>query len=282
MFLVQVVHLVRGVGTRSVAVLPILLHVVHRLVLVRLGKVVHLLLLLTALRSRHVRLPVVSWRSSASALRYWHIVLGKLKSFLASGLLLSKRYLPTLLLLRQLHGIHLFQIIGVLLLYLLFPARYFPFFTSNIGPKTAHFRVLLGDLQLVVVFNVILLVLYVSAAAGNNALRVVMLLRDGLQAASGTVLLVGGVAHLGGDACELSVPALGRVLVEVHLLTLVQVVGVAHVAESGDKARLAYVHSAVHDLRGRWYLILTDRHSHLEHLLLLLYELHLLLHQIQL
>ena len=111
------------------------------------------------------------------------------------------------MILSYLHCIHLLQVVCILSLYLLLPACYLPLFTSDVGSKSTHFGVLLSHLQLVVVFNVILLVLYIATASGNYALGIIMLLRDGLETTSGAVLLVGGVTHLTRDSNEVFVPA---------------------------------------------------------------------------
>ena len=130
------------------------------------------------------------------------------------------------MILSYLHCIHLLQVVGILGLYLLLPTRYLPLFTSNVGSKATHFGVLLSDLQLIVVFNIILLVLDIAAASGNHALGVVVLLWNGLETASGAVLLVSSVTHLTRDSNEVSVPARRAVLVLIHVqfLALIQVV----------------------------------------------------------
>ena len=101
-------------------------------------------------------------------------------------------------------GVHLLQVVGILLLDLLLSASYLPLLPSDVGPQPSHFGVLLGNLQLVVIFDVIFLVLDIAASSGNDTLSIIMFLRDSLQTSSRAMLLISGIAHLTRDSTKVS------------------------------------------------------------------------------
>ena len=197
-----------------------------------------------------------------------NVVLSKIKSFFSGGFFFDRNLLYTTSR-STLEFVHLFKIHGILLLYLFLSLCYLPFVTSNVSSKTTHLLALYAGFELIVFFHAIFLVLSPLSGVIYLTLCLKLVLKWFILDAKWQSILI--IVRSVGHRCLYAKPILLLWVLLLTVYTLKLVLLVLTISILSDRVKFV--------LWCWWNLTRFYLNSHAGHVLLLLDESHLFLHQ---